>query len=392
MGIEKQAFVRASRPRRLFVQRSARQLPYTREILRALPELEAEPVDSEAELHSLLDREEAPESAGKRYLYLVRNPNRFFKLCPGLVPELACCEVQVLNSAVGCDLDCTYCFLQTYLPYSLVTHFVNLDDMLRELDALLESRPGEFTRVCTGELSDSLSLDHLVGLSRRLVPEFARRERVSLELKTKTAHIAQLEGLEPKGRVIVSWTVNAESVSRREELRCASLDERFRAAAQAEAWGYRIGFHFDPIIHFAGWEEEYRRTVERIFETVRPESLAWISLGCLRFDPRLKAIVQRRFPGSRFVYGEFIPGPDGKMRYPEPLRVELFSKMKEWIHAHWERSSLPLERLPLYLCMESYSVWEKVFGHAPRCRADVAQRLDDSIIQRGCTLPDLTGL
>jgi len=367
------------RPRRLFVQRAVWDLEHTQEIVREMPELTAERVDSEADIHGILDREEAPETVGKSYLYLAGNPNRFFKLCPGLVPDLACCDVHVLNFAVGCNLDCTYCFLQTYLPYSLVTYFVNLDDMFRELDELLEQRPREFMRVCTGELTDSLSLDPLVHLSRRLVTEFTRRERVSLELKTKTANIAELEGLDPKGRVIVSWTVNAESVSRREELRCVSLDERFRAAAQAEAWGYRIGFHFDPIIHYPGWDEEYRRTVERIFETVRPASLAWISLGCLRFDPRLKEIVQRRFPGSRFVYGEFIPGPDGKMRYPETLRVEMFSKMKEWIYAHWRRSGLPLECLPLYLCMESYSVWEKVFGRAPRCRGDMARMLDESI-------------
>ena len=361
------------RPKRLFVQRKVWSLEHTQEIIHSLPELEPVQVESEAEIHALLDREPSPERAGKQMLYLAHNPSRFFKVCPGLSPELACCRLWVLNFAVGCDLDCTYCFLQTYLPYSLVTYYVNLDDLVRELDELLQDPPEDFVRVTTGELSDSLSLDHLVHLSRRLVTEFTAREKVSLELKTKTTNLADLEGLDSKSRVILSWTVNSEAVSRREELGAAPLDARLEAAARAEAWGYRVGFHFDPIIHFRGWEEEYRRTVEKIFESVRPETIAWISLGAIRFDPRLKGIVQRRFPGSRFVYGEFIPGPDGKMRYPEPLRVEIFSKMKQWIEAH-------SPQVPVYLCMESYSVWQKVFGdRAPRCQTDVARMLDRSI-------------
>ena len=191
-------------------------------------------------------------------------------------------------------------------------------------------------------------------------------------MKTKTVNIAELEGLDSQGRVILSWTLNARSVSRREELRTASLDERFEAAAQAEAWGYRTGFHFDPIIHFRGWEDEYYETIDRIFTTVRPESIAWISLGALRYDPALKSIVQRRFPSSRFVYGEFIPGPDTKMRYPEPIRVELFSKIHDRIRQH-------SKQVPVYLCMESYSVWKKAFGYAPACKEEVGGLLDDSI-------------
>ena len=168
------------RPRRLFVQSDVIDQAYTQEILSELPELKPEIVESEKEIFRILDSKESPESVGKKYLYLARNPNRFFKLCPGLVPDLACCNLWVLNTAIGCNLDCTYCFLQTYLPYSLVTHFVNIDDLVRELDELLEEKPEGFIRVCTGELTDSLSIDHLVHLARRLVPEFVSRKRLSL--------------------------------------------------------------------------------------------------------------------------------------------------------------------------------------------------------------------
>jgi spore photoproduct lyase len=360
------------RPKRLFIQRSIEHLKETRDLIERLPELMPEVVDTEAEIHSILDGKVSGEALGKQYLYVAGNPNRFLKICPGLCPDLACCNLWVLNFAVGCNLDCSYCFLQTYLPYSLVTYFINLDDMLREVDELLEERQGQFVRVCTGELTDSLSLDHLVHFAPRLVEEFLNRERLHLELKTKTTNIENLRGIDPRGRVTLSWSLNSETSAQREEHHAASLEDRLAAAAIAESWGYRVGFHFDPIIHERGWEEGYQKTVDRIFESVRPDSLSWISLGALRFDPRLKAIAQRRFPSSRFVYGEFIPGPDSKMRYPEVLRVELFSKMHQWIRRH-------SPSVPVYLCMESYSVWQKAFGHAPASRDEVAGLLDDSV-------------
>ncbi|MCK7514505.1 MAG: hypothetical protein MZV70_67830 [Desulfobacterales bacterium] len=92
----------------------------------------------------------------------------------------------------------------------------------------------------------------------------------------------------------------------------------------ARARGYPLAFHFDPIVIDDGCEAEYRRTVERLFAAIDPEHIVWISLGALRFMPDLKAIVQRRFPHSKIVYGEFIAGLDGKMRYFKPLRMKVY--------------------------------------------------------------------
>ena len=64
-------------------------------------------------------------------------------------------------------------------------------------------------RVGTGELADSLAFDSLTGLSRDLVDFFAARENLTLELKTKTDEIENLLAIDPRGRVLVSWTLVA---------------------------------------------------------------------------------------------------------------------------------------------------------------------------------------
>jgi spore photoproduct lyase len=361
------------KPRRVFVNRCCAEWPRTREILSNLGEVPVELVDKDSEVRQALESLPDPESAGKRSLYLTENTSRFLKICPGLGECLACCNLWVLNFAIGCPIDCTYCFLQTYLPCSCVTHFVNEEDLFRQLRELAGERAGQFTRVTTGELSDSLALEPYTGLAHRLIPAFVAQKDFSLELKTKTANIEGLEQFAPQGRIILSWSLNSQSAARLEELKSDTLEQRFAAAHQADQWGYRVGFHFDPIFHYPGWEEEYGQTIERIFQAVRPEAIAWISLGTIRFDPRLKEIAQRRFPRSRFVYGELIPGPDGKMRYPQPLRVEVFSKIRRMIHSY-------SDIVPVYLCMESFDVWKKVFGRAPESREEVSAFLDHSIL------------
>ena len=131
-----------------------------------------------------------------------------------------------------------------------------------------------------------------------------------------------------------------------------------KAAAQAVAAGFRVAFHFDPLISFPGWEEAYRRTVEQLGAAVPSQAIAWISLGGLRFLPPLRQLIFQRFPKSRIAAQEMVLAPDGKLRYFKSLRVEMYARMREWL------TQAAPEAL-IYLCMESPRVWQEAFGFAP---------------------------
>ena len=117
-------------------------------------------------------------------------------------------------------------------------------------------------------------------------------------------------------------------------------------------------FHFDPIIYYPGWEEDYKKTIDWLFKYIQPEGIAWISLGSFRFMPRLKHIIKRRFPQSDIIYGEFIPAIDGKRRYFKPIRIHVYRKILSWIREY-------APNVVVYLCMELPDVWERVFGFIP---------------------------
>jgi spore photoproduct lyase len=252
-------------------------------------------------------------------------------------------------------MECSYCFLQWYLDMPCVVVYANHLALLAELDEFLSERRGDFLRIGTGELADSLALDSLTEYCALLVEFFARQPNAVLELKTKSDFVDNLLGLDHGRRTVPAWSVNPRSVQEANEHKTASITARFRAARKCVEAGYQVAFHFDPMIHYPGWETAYRLLVEEIFDTVDPSSVAWLSMGGLRMTPPLKETIRRRFPRSLLPFGELLPGDDGKMRYFKPIRVEMYRKALSWIRA-------VAPRVPVYLCMEKPEVWFRVFG------------------------------
>jgi spore photoproduct lyase len=250
-------------------------------------------------------------------------------------------------------------------------YFVNQERLYQELDDVVQSRRPPFHRIGTGEFTDSLIWEPWTGLSKTLVPYFAEQDRIVLELKTKSTAIQNLKNLKHNRKTIVAWSLNTPGIIRTEERATASMGARLKAATQCEAWGYPLAFHFDPLILYEGCEEDYRRLVRRLFSSVSPQNITWISLGSFRFMPSLKPVIQKRFKKSKIVYGEFIPGLDGKMRYFKPLRIGLYRKM-----THWIRELAP--DVTLYFCMEDEEVWERALGFMPADRGGLARMLDES--------------
>jgi spore photoproduct lyase len=307
-------------------------------------------------------------AAGKRRLVVQRHRGTFVHHCPAGTTGMVCCNYLVMSFASNCPYDCSYCFLQDYLANNpALKVFTNVADGLAEIDAILRAHPERTFRVGTGELADSLALDHLTDLSCELVPFFAARANALLELKTKSDCIDNLLHLDPKDRAVISWSVNAPAVVAVEEPGTITLEERAAAAARVQAAGYKIGFHFDPLIAHEGWEEGYRDAIDRIFHRIDTGRVAWVSLGSLRMTPQLKAAIKARPQGGRLLTSELVPGPDGKERVWRGLRVKMYRRMLHWLRE-------VDDRMPLYICMEPAGVWEKVFGEAPSDRT-VAQRL-----------------
>ncbi|MBI2822464.1 MAG: hypothetical protein HYX74_09590 [Acidobacteria bacterium] len=364
--------MRQYRPDCIYVDPAVKDEPVTHHALQQARGIPVVHLQSREQLLQVYARP-TPLTVGKKQLVLTRHPGRFLKGCQGCTDCRLHCNYFTVTYATNCHLECTYCILQAYLNNPFMRIYANVPDLLRELEEVFSQNPQGVYRVGTGELADSLGLDHLTGISRWLVPFFGGRRNAVLELKTKTDNIRNLLELEANRNTIVSWSINTPAVSSREEWKTATLQEKFDAARRCADHGYRLGFHFDPMVHYGGWERDYRRLADSLFDRFDPEEIAWISLGTLRFHGDLREVIRWRFPRSEILYGELIRGSDNKYQYFKPIRVEMYSHVLEWIRRRSPDSTV-------YLCMETPEVHRRVFGEGSSLQGDLGRTMDQRVL------------
>jgi spore photoproduct lyase len=160
--------------------------------------------------------------------------------------------------------------------------------------------------------------------------------------------------------VVVSWSVNPQSIVSREEHGTASLAARLEAARKCLVKGYKIGFHIDPMIWHEGWQESYETLVQEIASRFTPADIPYIGVGALRYKPEQKHMMRERFGLKSLAFqGEMFAGKDGKLRYDQNTRNQMFQTLLQCF-----RKQSP--EWKVWLCMENNESWLSAFNASPR--------------------------
>jgi len=283
---------------------------------------------------------------------------QFIKRCP-CSPEVVSCGYFNVNLHTGCPYDCSYCILQTYLSSKEPVFFTNFDKLKTELE--YASKTEKYLRIGTGELSDSLAYDTETNYSKQILDIFNKYPDIIFEFKTKSANIGNLIKYGNRSNnIVVAWSLNPQSIIDAEEHYTVSLKQRLEALRLIQKQGFMVALHFDPIIFFKNWKDEYSGLIKEISKYLIPSKVAWWSIGALRFPISLKDHIFKH-KNSILFEGELIKGYDGKYRYFKPLRTEMFLYIRQ------EIEKIISKELPLYLCMEDEEVWNEVI---PKIKAE----------------------
>ena len=291
--------------------------------------------------------------------------------CPVASPRTRCCNLLTLDAVENCGFDCSYCSIQSFYHGDEV----RFDARFGEKLAKLELDPDKTYHIGTGQSSDSLMWGNQQGVLDALVAFARRYPKVVLELKTKSKNISYLLKHDIPANIIVTWSLNTQTLIDNEEHLAASLDDRLRAARRVADKGILVGFHFHPMIHYDRWREDYTLIFQRLTEDFEPNEVVLVSLGTLTYiKPVLKQL--RRRPGFRTQILKMpMVESDGKLSYPDDIKQAMFR------HA-WQGLSPWHGKVFFYLCMENPRHWKPVFGYDYASNEDFEQAMKSAYLEK----------
>ena len=297
-------------------------------------------------------------------------------------------------SSNACFYQCEWCYLKiTYRGnQSYMTVYADYDRIIEKLEKKISSSPGPIV-FNSGDLADSLSLEHLTGAARKFIPWFGTTEKGYLSMLTKSDNVDGLLDLNHNGHTIIGWSINNDIVSRMFETGAPPFKRRLIAAEKVQRAGYPLRIRLDPIVPLDGWQKGYANTVKNIFDAIQPER---ITLGTLRFEPEFYNHRNTIFrPDSKLP--EILDGmspmfeskvmADGKMRvsnysYPEERRIEIYNFIIEEIRKHSD--------CRVALCKESEKVWDSTGLIKSNCSCNCTIDVDADCRKGKCTMQGQT--
>lgn len=339
-------------PKKIFIEKEVVNSPVTKQIINKLPGVVVEYIDDYRNIRIEGNTTDDVYIESKECLAIARKKG-------GLVKEFRCRDGIIGNTEYfishgnNCNLDCEYCFLQSYFDNAVPTVFVNHDEILTAIKDVLLAAGDKKTVFHAGELCDALAFDDLTGLSLKLIPLFSEYPNARLELRTKTTTIENLLTIPGRNNIVISWTFSPQLIVDAYERKTPSLEERVGAAEETQRAGYNVGICLDPIILCEDWFSNYKTMLEMLFDRLDITKIKFVSLGGFRYLPSLTRVIRDRNPETNLLLGEFVPCIDGKYRYFRPIRAEVYREIGKVIREI-------TGDVKMSLCMETSEVWNGV--------------------------------
>jgi len=293
------------------------------------------------------------------------------------------CPPMWWDLAIGsgaCGLGCRACFLMLThrIKRDPLRHLLhdNLDDFLYAAEKWLQDplRRRQHTLGVGIDRSDSLLYEGVAPHVRNLAPLFGSQQHNPLNNKlillTKTANTHYLQDIVPEHRhnIVVSFSLNPESVADLWEGKWHDTDERItppivsrlEAVKYAQALGFEVRVRVDPILTPEGWEDCYAYFIAQV-RAMNLDFRYW-TLGTYREkNTQLDAWRERwGLPAMEWEPEDEEMERDGTHRHLSiKRRVQIYRAITDMIRAEFPQTKVSL-------CKETHTV-RKLVG---LCNAD----------------------
>ena len=254
-----------------------------------------------------------------------------------------CCQFYEAKWSNGCLYACDYCYLKGTFKWQgwkgrEQTVFGNTDKLREEVEKFLQLE--EPMVLHTGEVSDSLAVPGSEKLMAQLIEAFARQDRHTLLILTKSSNVDALLDIRHNGRTVIAFSINPPAIARKFEKGAATTEQRLRAAQKCIKVGYKVMIRVDPMIPVKGWRMQYRA----LFKKLNKMKLYGVVVGTLRAFPTLRGMLSKDLK-------DLLPCRESDRRY------HLESNLR-WEMYKFAFKSLKFKRMGV--CKESGETWARL--------------------------------
>ena len=247
---------------------------------------------------------------------------------------------------MNCLYDCEYCYLKGMYPSGNLVIFINIEDIFKEVEELLEQFP---VYLCVSYDTDLMAIENLTGFVAKWIEFTKKHENLTIEIRTKCGRkdldtdvsaksfdmnsnnsidvassnrMNSSNIISPCDRVIFAWTISPDPVIAKFEHGSARLGQRLEAASHYLNNGWPVRLCFDPMIYTKSWRDIYGGMLEEVKGAVDMSQVRDFSVGSFRISESYLKKMRRAMPISEVVQYPFVL-EEGYYHYPNRLVEEM---------------------------------------------------------------------
>jgi spore photoproduct lyase len=287
----------------LYVEEELLEGPWAEEVRRIRDRLTKAVVVPIGSFQEITQRRTARWNDQKRSpkLVLARKHGELVYPCSDVAPNFGHANFYYAVPMQNCLYDCEYCYLQGMYTSANLVYFVNQKEMMDRVLELSEEL-GEIY-LCIAYDNDLLAMEGMLGVTAEWVEGLRGADRVTVEVRTKSANFRAIKKLKPADNFILAWTLSPAPVIERFEAGTPGLEARIGAMTEAMRAGWRVRLCLDPLLPVQGWTETY----DELFERLDQESSFWTKLedssyGLFRMPKQILRQARKARPDSALLH------------------------------------------------------------------------------------------
>lgn len=262
----------------IYIEKGALEHPNTRKILNHFNQAEIIEINHYKDVFSRSHQNFVIQKKSPKLVLAVKKENLIYKgaeVCEDFGNDYFYYTSNMMN----CIYDCEYCYLQGMYSSSNIVIFVNIEDILKKTEKLLEKHK---VYMCISYDTDILAFENVIGYASIWINFAKKHKNLTIELRTKSDNFKAIESIKSEKNVILAWTLSPDEVIDTYEHKTPSVRARISSIKSAIDKGWKVRICFDPMLYVKSWKEKYKNLIDNTFKELEAEKVNDVSIGVFR--------------------------------------------------------------------------------------------------------------